>query len=225
MIIALLQRYFREKIGEAEREDLASEILYKMLSKLHQWSPAKSKLSTWVGQITRNTAVDYLRKKRPYYTEDHREEVTEMVSPASWFLSSDDVLAIHAWTPWRISADCVREIGQVFLTAKGRLTPVTVGEVGAVFARHGATYARHATVTEAAHFIFGLIRNAKVNENDRLRVRRAIGHYRATSALGLILRTCGPDAATQILLLFGGQNLQIPTVGAITALEPKLPAG
>ena len=52
---------------EGDRKDIAQDIYLKAFQKLRSFR-FQSKLSTWIGQISYNTCIDYLRKKRLLYT-------------------------------------------------------------------------------------------------------------------------------------------------------------
>lgn len=59
------QMVFSMVLGKAELEDLAQEVYLKVYKYLPGFR-FQCKLSTWVGQITYNTCLNYLRKKRPF---------------------------------------------------------------------------------------------------------------------------------------------------------------
>ena len=54
-----------------DADDLAQEILLKLWRKLASYDKQKSKFRTWLKQVTRNTALDYLRqvKRKPRFVE------------------------------------------------------------------------------------------------------------------------------------------------------------
>lgn len=63
------QMVFRMIPSPADRKDIAQDVYLKVYKNLKGFK-FKSKLSTWIGQITYNTCLHYLEKKRPYLLED-----------------------------------------------------------------------------------------------------------------------------------------------------------
>lgn len=60
---------FRMLPGSEEREDVCQEVFIKVYRNLSGFK-FKSKLSTWIAKITRNTCINYLEKKRiPHYDD------------------------------------------------------------------------------------------------------------------------------------------------------------
>ncbi len=58
--------YIRTRVTSfADAEDLCQDVFEKVQIKLESYDPAKSALSTWIYTITRNTVIDYYRRRRP----------------------------------------------------------------------------------------------------------------------------------------------------------------
>lgn len=58
--------YIRARVhGQANAEDLCSDVFEKVFRKLPDYDPAKAAIGTWVFTITRNTVIDYFRRSRP----------------------------------------------------------------------------------------------------------------------------------------------------------------
>ncbi len=49
----------------ADAEDICSEVFEKAFRKIGEYDHEKASLSTWIYAITRNTVIDYYRKRRP----------------------------------------------------------------------------------------------------------------------------------------------------------------
>ena len=64
MITKSLYRY----VGD-NAEDVASDAVIKALSNIDKYN-GKAAVSPWVYQIARTTALDYIRKHKPVYTDD-----------------------------------------------------------------------------------------------------------------------------------------------------------
>lgn len=63
------QMVFKMIPNPADRKDIAQDVYLKVYKNLRGFK-FKSKLSTWVGQITYNTCLHYLQKKRPHLLEE-----------------------------------------------------------------------------------------------------------------------------------------------------------
>jgi hypothetical protein len=49
------------KVPEADAEELASDVLYAVRENIHKFRPGgPAKLSTWIYEIAKNRAIDYL---------------------------------------------------------------------------------------------------------------------------------------------------------------------
>ena len=59
--------------NEGDRKDIAQDIYLKAYQKLHSFK-FQSKLSTWIAQISYNTCIDYLRKRKLVLLENNMEE-------------------------------------------------------------------------------------------------------------------------------------------------------
>ena len=58
--------YIRARIrGQADAEDLCSDIFEKIYMKYDEYDPSKAALGTWIFTITRNTLIDRFRRTRP----------------------------------------------------------------------------------------------------------------------------------------------------------------
>ena len=67
--------YLRARIrNTAEAEDLCSEIFEKVLRKAEDYDQSKAAVGTWIFTITRNTLIDFFRRKKP------QEELDENIS-------------------------------------------------------------------------------------------------------------------------------------------------
>ncbi len=73
-----LYSYFSE---ERDVEDLTQEVFFKIYRNLHQFE-GRSSVKTWIFSITRNTALNELRKRslRPVVIEDSIEDQDELIS-------------------------------------------------------------------------------------------------------------------------------------------------
>ncbi|MBQ6173513.1 MAG: sigma-70 family RNA polymerase sigma factor [Clostridia bacterium] len=68
--------YLRARIrGEADAEDLCSDIFEKIYLKYDDYDPTKAALGTWIFTITRNTLIDRFRGTRP--TEELDENLSD----------------------------------------------------------------------------------------------------------------------------------------------------
>ena len=70
--------YIRARVhGQANAEDICSDVFEKVFRKLPDYDPSKAAIGTWVFTITRNTVIDYFRRSRP------AEELDENLSDDS----------------------------------------------------------------------------------------------------------------------------------------------
>ena len=60
-------------MNDGDRKDIAQDIYLKAYQKLHSFK-FQSKLSTWIAQISYNTCIDHLRKRKLVLLENHPEE-------------------------------------------------------------------------------------------------------------------------------------------------------
>ena len=58
-----------------DAEDLCQEVFIKISTKIETFDPEKASVSTWVFSITRNTVIDFYRRKRP--TSELDENIAE----------------------------------------------------------------------------------------------------------------------------------------------------
>jgi RNA polymerase sigma-70 factor (ECF subfamily) len=65
----------------ADREDICQDVFLKVYEKLHTFQ-FRSKLSTWIGSIAFNTAINFLKKKRNKLLEDVFKSYNENDSAA-----------------------------------------------------------------------------------------------------------------------------------------------
>ena len=84
LVLATVRRIFTKygRTGSAaEHEDVSQEVYLKFARDdyqlLRRFDPTKAKLSTFVGVVTRSTAIDYLRKLKPAADDidDHAEKL------------------------------------------------------------------------------------------------------------------------------------------------------
>ncbi len=59
----------------ADAEDLCSDVFEKVYRKYDAYDSSKASVSTWIFTITRNTVIDYFRRKRP--TEELDENLAD----------------------------------------------------------------------------------------------------------------------------------------------------
>lgn len=64
------QIVYRMVTNEADREDIAQEVFIKVYQHLGEFR-GDCKLSSWIGRIAYNTALNQIQKKRPDLYEDH----------------------------------------------------------------------------------------------------------------------------------------------------------
>lgn len=59
-------RYIRARVqGQANAEDLCSDVFEKVFHKIGEYDQSKAAVGTWIFTITRNTVIDYFRRSRP----------------------------------------------------------------------------------------------------------------------------------------------------------------
>jgi len=91
LVLATVRRIFA-KYGRpgsaAEHEDISQEVYLKLARDdyqlLRRFDPTKAKLSTYVGVVTRSTAIDYLRKLKPT-ADDIDDHADKLAAPTDGF--------------------------------------------------------------------------------------------------------------------------------------------
>ena len=82
--------YIRARVrGQADAEDLHSEVFEKILRKIDGFDPSKASLSTWIFTITRNTVIDHYRRSKP--TEELDENLADDSEPDEGLLNSESL--------------------------------------------------------------------------------------------------------------------------------------
>ncbi|MFQ5584109.1 MAG: RNA polymerase sigma factor [Calditrichia bacterium] len=71
---------FRMVPNETDQEEVCQEVFIKVYQNLSSFQ-FKSKLSTWIGRIAYNTAINYLKKKKLWFYEDSRETINNPAMP------------------------------------------------------------------------------------------------------------------------------------------------
>lgn len=73
-----VRNYILSKINSFhEAEDLCSNVFVKVYEKLDTYDESKSSISTWIFTITRNTLIDYYRKRKIHVELDENLIVEE----------------------------------------------------------------------------------------------------------------------------------------------------
>ena len=87
-----ISRLLRQKLGTIDKEtlkDLTSMTLIAIWANIDNWDPNKGKFTTWASAITRNKAVDYIRryeKEGKYHVNDALTEVVDLRTPEEAYL-------------------------------------------------------------------------------------------------------------------------------------------
>lgn len=79
--------YVRSRIPESDREDVVSDVFVKVCAALPGYDESRASLSTWIYAITRNTVIDYFRRRRPDALSLNEELAASQLPP-----SLDDAL-------------------------------------------------------------------------------------------------------------------------------------
>ena len=76
--------YIRTRVqGQANAEDLCSDVFEKIMRKIGEYDQSKAALGTWIFTITRNTVIDYFRRSRP------QEELDENMQDDEFEVDAD----------------------------------------------------------------------------------------------------------------------------------------
>ncbi|OOG19931.1 hypothetical protein BWD42_08605 [Sphingobacterium sp. CZ-UAM] len=96
----------------ADHRDIIQDVYIKVHNNLRQFR-FQSKLSTWIGQITYNTCLHYLQKKRPILMEDFFENADS---------SYTDYKMVHTATNETENRLFARELSQTIALAVAQLS-------------------------------------------------------------------------------------------------------
>lgn len=80
---------------EAAAQDVLQEGFVKIWKKGAQYDPSKGKLFTWMLNIVRNTAIDYLRSKAKKYEINGNEKVSHVIETNSSQEMSVDAIGLR----------------------------------------------------------------------------------------------------------------------------------
>jgi len=76
--------YIRTRVqGQANAEDLCSDVFEKIMRKIGEYDQSKAALGTWIFTITRNTVIDHFRRSRP------QEELDENMQDDEFEVDAD----------------------------------------------------------------------------------------------------------------------------------------
>ena len=76
--------YIRARVqGQANAEDLCSDVFEKIMRKIGEYDQSKAALGTWIFTITRNTVIDHFRRSRP------QEELDENMQDDEFEVDAD----------------------------------------------------------------------------------------------------------------------------------------
>ena len=85
--LVAIEQYF-PAIERIIHDDLAQKIFLRVWKSSSRYEP-KAKFTTWLWTISRNSALDYLRKKKDYHLEDMKNHEDES-SPVDKIASQDE---------------------------------------------------------------------------------------------------------------------------------------
>lgn len=210
-------------IPASDVEDLCADVLFRVMDKLHLYKPEMTKFTTWVVNVTRNFAIDRMKRRTPTLTEidtvAHLISHNEGVSPR--LLDSDEVEFVTSYVTFRLPTNAVHEIGEIFFEYSGCPSGPAITAVGDVLKRYHVAWQAHGMLSEVTSFIFALLRLAKSRQSDWTNAENVLGTYVACTPLRLIKTILGPAAAATLVFMFGGCELRLPNMTELTALSRK----
>ena len=88
--------YIRTRVqGQANAEDLCSDVFEKVMRKIGEYDQSKAALGTWIFTITRNTVIDHFRRSRPQEELDENMQDDEFEVDAN-LLSGESLSELAA---------------------------------------------------------------------------------------------------------------------------------
>jgi len=106
----------------ADRNDVAQDVYMKAYSHLAAFR-FQSKLSTWIGQLTYNTCLHYLQKKRPMLLErffhDDESDMPEMLSALSASVENETESKLFARELTATIDGAVQQLSPLYQTLVG----------------------------------------------------------------------------------------------------------
>ena len=87
--------YIRARIrGEADAEDLCSDVFEKIYRKYDEYDREKAALGTWIFTITRNTLIDHFRRTKP--SEELDENLSDNIELDEDLLNTETLSELAA---------------------------------------------------------------------------------------------------------------------------------
>jgi len=218
LIIGYLCKKYPHLLRQEDlQSDLTSETLLKIARNLTTYDESKATYVTWVCLIAQRATIDYFRKVAPNLKPD--EWWTFQPAPSSSaFMTDTHIDTVQSYVIFKLPPEALVAIGDVFLARKGTPDKTAVVEVQAILDKYQVKWNRYAPITALTGFLFGLIRLAHVQDDDLERLETALSSAPRMSPVGLMTFLCGRRATAQLLLLFGGSTLALPSVQEFTAL-------
>lgn len=77
-------------------EDITQTVFLKTWQNISNWRPGQAKLITWMRRVATNACLDYLRKKKPVYTDKLPELVDGADTPFEALSRQDQAMRVKA---------------------------------------------------------------------------------------------------------------------------------
>ncbi len=202
-------------------DDVAADVLFKVMDRVHLYDSSKTRFTTWVCNIARNHAIDLSKKRHaPVFEIEIITQLLDRRPPTvGTAITPDEAQTMNGYLPFRTTPELLAEIGGLFFAHGGKCTADTYTEAEEIFTRHRTAWQKHGELSDVVHYFFALIRLAKMTDDDWNRTRDALVEYIDCTPLRLLKTLLGPTAAAAVLLLFGGNALELPPANVFTALS------
>ncbi len=204
--------------------DLITDVFHKILDKIADYDSQSAKFSTWVVHVTRNHVIDSMRKRKEVMIDDSIIPFLVLGNKSTLVpgtLTDDDRRFVHGYIPFRISAETLSVLADLFFSSGGATSRATLESAAKIMSDAGVAWQGYGSIHDIVQGLWMLIRMAKFNEADWERVEAALSRNAGFGPVTILRSIIGKKHTAWLMLAVGGNPLLLPAPGVFTALLPR----